>query len=126
MSTVRADNYGNRVGSSIVPVSTITEGTAKAFVTFEGDAVTITALDSYNVTSLTDGGTGLYTANYTNSFLAVSGPVIYGCEWIDRLGHGGNPPATTSMSLICGQSGTVSATLKDGGLIMGAKYGDLA
>ena len=126
MSTVKADNFGNRLGTSVVPVSTITEGTAKAWVTFEGDAVTITASDSYNISSLSDGGTGLYTANYSNSFLAIGGTVVYGCEWIDRLGSGGILPLTTGMSLICGQSGTASATLKDGGLIMGAKYGDLA
>lgn len=126
MSTVKADNFGNRLGTSTVPVSTITEGTAKAFVTFEGDAATITASDSYNITSLTDGGVGLFTANYTNMFLAVGGPIVYGCEWVDRLGSGGILPSTTGMSLICGQSGTASATLKDGGLIMGAKYGDLS
>ena len=54
------------------------QGSAKAWVSFNGTAATVTA--SYNVSSVTRSGTGSYVVNFTNAFananytgLAMSG-----------------------------------------------------
>lgn len=61
MSDVRADNYGKRDGSSSIPADTLLQGSAKAWLNFNGTG-TIAARDSFNISSLVDGGTGSYQA----------------------------------------------------------------
>ena len=43
------------------------QGLCKAFILFDGTG-TPSSRDSFNVTSISDGGTGLYTLNLTNAF----------------------------------------------------------
>jgi len=43
------------------------QGLAKCWVNFDGTG-TIAARDSFNVSSLTDNGTGLYSVNFNNNF----------------------------------------------------------
>ena len=64
MSTINAQNYGD--GTDSVPASAVLEGTAKAWVNFNGTG-TIATRDSYNVTSLTDNATANYTVTLTSS-----------------------------------------------------------
>lgn len=61
MSTVRADTIANRLGTSSVPTDTIVQGTAKVWGKVDMTA-TITINDSFNVASVSDLGTGLFTA----------------------------------------------------------------
>jgi len=49
-----------------VPVGTVVQGSAKAWVNFNGDG-TVAIRAAFNVTSVTDNGTGDYTVNFTNS-----------------------------------------------------------
>lgn len=76
MSTVRADNFGNRAGTSSVPVDVLLQGTAKVWLNFNGTGV-IAIRDSFNVSSIADGGTGLYGVTYSaarsNNQYTVSG-----------------------------------------------------
>ena len=65
MSTIIATTLSN--GSVSVPTATVVNGSAKAWVNFDGTG-TIAARDSFNVASLTDNGTGQYGVNFTNSF----------------------------------------------------------
>lgn len=62
MSTVRADNFGNRAGTASVSADTVLKGTGKAWANLNGTG-TIAERDSYNVSSYVDNGTGDYTAN---------------------------------------------------------------
>lgn len=66
MSNLRADNFGNRVGSSSITADTLLQGTAKAWVNFNGTG-TIAPRDSFNLSSLADNGIGTYTLNLTSA-----------------------------------------------------------
>ena len=68
MSTIIATTLSN--GSVSVPTATVVNGSAKAWVNFNGTG-TIAARDSFNVASLTDNGTGNYTVTFSNAFGAA-------------------------------------------------------
>jgi hypothetical protein len=71
MSTIRADNFGNRAGTSSISADTLLQGTAKVWVNMNGTG-TIAVRDSFNVSSLTDGGVGFYAANYSSARPSVN------------------------------------------------------
>ena len=62
MSTLRVNTLQNAAGTSDPAIS----GAAKAWVNFNGTG-TVAIRASFNVTSITDNGTGQYTINFTNS-----------------------------------------------------------
>ena len=64
MSTIIATTLSN--GSVSVPTATVVNGSAKAWVNFNGTG-TVAIRDSFNVASITDNGTGDYTANFTTA-----------------------------------------------------------
>jgi hypothetical protein len=66
MSTLRTDTLSNAAGSKSVPVNTVVDGSAKAWVNFNGTG-TVAIRASFNVTSITDNGVGDYTVNFTNA-----------------------------------------------------------
>ena len=66
MSTIKADTLSNLAGSQTVPVATVAQGSAKAWVNFNGTG-TVAIRASFNVSSITDNGTGDYTANFTTA-----------------------------------------------------------
>jgi hypothetical protein len=68
--------------------------TAQAWVHFDGTAATVTPADSYNVSSITDNGTGNYTVNLTNT-LGSSSPACFasGTATSSRIGNA-SPNAT--------------------------------
>lgn len=69
MSQIIATTLSN--GSVSVPTATVVNGSAKAWVNFDGGAGTIAARDSLNVASLTDSGEGNYTVNFSSAFGAA-------------------------------------------------------
>lgn len=75
MSTLKVDNLLNAAGNES-PISI--PGVAKAWVDFNGRG-TVAIRDSFNVSSITDNGTGDYTVNYSNNMsdtnYCVSGTV---------------------------------------------------
>jgi hypothetical protein len=68
MSEIRANTISDAAGTG--PVTLTKQSAAKAWVNFNGTG-TIAARDSFNVSSLTDNGTGDYTVNFTNAFGAA-------------------------------------------------------
>lgn len=69
MSTLKVDNLLNSAGNES-PISV--PGAAKAWVNFAGNTGTqgqsdVTIRDSFNVSSVTDNGTGQYDVNFTNA-----------------------------------------------------------
>ena len=64
MSTLSVSNITD--GVDTVETGYVVNGSAKAWVNFNGIG-TIAARDSFNTSSLTDNGTGHYTANFTNA-----------------------------------------------------------
>jgi hypothetical protein len=65
MSTLRVDTIQNASGTDS-PINV--PGTAKAWVNFNGTG-TVAIRASYNVSSITDNGTGDYTVNFTNALV---------------------------------------------------------
>jgi hypothetical protein len=66
MSTAKFDTLQNVAGTKSVPVSTVVDGSAKAWVNFNGTG-TVAIRASFNVSSITDNGTGKYTVNFTTA-----------------------------------------------------------
>ena len=68
MSTLRTDTLANSGGTKSVPVNTVVDGSAKAWVNFNGTG-TVAIRASFNVSSITDSGTGDYTVNFTTAMV---------------------------------------------------------
>ena len=66
MSTLRVGTFSNASGSASVPSDTVISGTAKAWVNFNGTG-TVAIRAQFNVSSITDNGTGDYTVNFTSA-----------------------------------------------------------
>lgn len=66
MSTLKTNNLQAVAGGSIVPIADVINGTARAWVNFNGTG-TVAIRASYNVTSITDNGVGDWTVNFTNA-----------------------------------------------------------
>ena len=64
-SILRVNTLTDASSGNSTDMSTINQGTAKAWVNFNGTG-TIAARDSFNVGSLTDNGTGDYSCNFSN------------------------------------------------------------
>jgi hypothetical protein len=62
MSTLRVNTIQNVAGTGTPAI----DGVAKAWVNFNGTG-TVAIRGSYNVSSITDNGTGNYTVNFTNA-----------------------------------------------------------
>ena len=70
MSTLRLTTLSNQGGTASVPSDTVINGTAKAWVNFNGTG-TVAIRASFNVSSLTDQGTGDYRINMTNAMTGL-------------------------------------------------------
>lgn len=64
MSTIRTTTLSTVDGTATVPVNTVVNGSAKAWVNFNGTG-TVAIRAAFNVSSITDNGTGNYTLNFT-------------------------------------------------------------
>jgi hypothetical protein len=69
MSTVTVQTISN--GTVSTSSANVIQGSAKAWVNFNGTG-TPAIRASYNVSSITDNGTGDYTINFTNAFADTS------------------------------------------------------
>jgi hypothetical protein len=74
MSTIKTDNLQNAAGSLSVPVATVVNGSAKAWVNFNGTFTTspFTVANggiraAFNVSSITDNSVGGYSVNFINA-----------------------------------------------------------
>ena len=81
-------------------------GVAKAWVNFNGTG-TIAARDSLNLSSLSDGGTGDYTVNFSSSFSAAD-YCISGTAGGNRFLSPSNGSETSSSVRVRSQYGDVS------------------
>ena len=77
MSTLRLTTISNQSGSSSVPSDTVINGSAKAWVNFNGTGV-VAIRASFNVSSITDNGTGDYTVNFTVAMVDANYAVAFG------------------------------------------------
>jgi hypothetical protein len=84
MSTIVTSNVSD--GTLSIPTTYVTNGSAKAWVNFNGTG-TIAARDSLNVTSLTDNGVGQYVVNLTSSMGNTNYSWVIGA-WNNGAGNG--------------------------------------
>ena len=75
-SELRVNTLKDASGNNSVATSTVAEGTVKMWINMNGTG-TPAARDSFNVSSITDNGTGDQTVNYTNSFGTVNYAVTH-------------------------------------------------
>jgi len=76
-NTIQAATGTNITFSSLIKGegtagTTLNQGLAKAWVNFDGSATDAAASDSFNLTSMTDNGTGDYTVTINNDFSAAT------------------------------------------------------
>jgi len=124
-SILRVNTLTDASSNNSIAVSVVHNGTAKAWVNFNGTG-TIASRDSYNIASLTDSGTGHYVPNFSNN---MSNNDFSATGGISESGVGGEPTIilgdgyTTSSVLIFTRNST-SAT--DYAFIATSIHGDLA
>ena len=95
MSTLRLTTISNQTGSASVPSDTVINGSAKAWVNFNGTG-TVAIRASFNVSSITDNGTGAYTVNFTNPLQDTNYSVAATCRVVGVGGAVVPFPETTS------------------------------
>ena len=86
-SELRVNTLKDASGNNSVTTSVVFNGTAKAWVEFNGTG-TVAISDSFNIGGLTDAGTGLYDLTFTNS-MNNAGFASTGAAG-ERLDNGGN------------------------------------
>jgi len=122
MSVLNVDTIANAAGSG--PVALTKQEAGKYWVNFNGSG-TVATRDSFNHSSLTDGGVGIYTISYTNSFNNASYCAACGQE--DNAGTVAVPRQGTDLAT---GSTVVRTTNGSAGLdtpyIHVALFGDLA
>lgn len=118
MSTLRVTTISNQGGTKTVPADTVVDGTAKAWVNFNGQG-TIAIRASFNVTSITDGGVGFYTVNFTTA------PVDANYSALLTIGQGaaGN---TWSSYEATRATGTITYVINTGGTAFDASHVSVA
>lgn len=75
MSTLRVSTIQDTAGSNSSTPAAIANGIAKAWVNFNGTGV-VAIRAQYNVSSITDNGTGDYTVNFTNALTDANYSVV--------------------------------------------------
>lgn len=85
MSTLRVSTIQDTAGSNSSTPAAIANGIAKAWVNFNGTG-TVAIRAQYNVSSITDNGTGDYTVNFTNAMADANYGVSFGGQRGDGAG----------------------------------------
>ena len=111
-SELRVNTLKDAAGNNSVGMSYVANGSAKVWYSIDGDAGTPVFFDSFNCASITDGGTGLPTINFTNNMnnddFAVNG--LSGQTGGASLSFQGNTPKTTGDVDIRTTNGSFSLT----------------
>ena len=112
MSTIKATTLSNLAGSKTVPTDTVVDGSAKAWVNFNGTG-TVAIRRAFNVSSITDNGTGDYTINFTNAMVdanyAAMGVANYsgGVAWVAAPKSGGTKSAS-ALQILAVNNGAIA------------------
>lgn len=109
MSTLRVSTIQDTAGSNSSTPSAIANGTAKAWVNFNGSG-TVAIRTSFNVSSITDNGVGDYTINFTNALASADYTWSSGVTWSTTYGglvfvDNTYPPTTTSLRIYSQSTG---------------------
>ena len=97
MSTLKVATIQDTSGNNSSTPSEVANGRAKAWINFNGQG-TVAIRDDYNVSSLTDAGTGSYTVNFTNA-LSSSNYAAVGMNHYGISHRGTSPTSTTAFEV---------------------------
>ena len=130
-SELRVNTLKDASGNNSVDTSVVAQGSAKAWVNFNGTS-TLAIDDSFNMASVTDGGTGKYTPVATNSMsntdyaFSISGREESG-------GYGGffgvndsDNQTASGFEIRCRKGSVDTGTGDDRALVTAVYFGDLA
>jgi hypothetical protein len=127
MSTIISANVSD--GTLSIPTTFVTNGSAKAWVNFNGTG-TVAIRDSLNVASLTDNGTGDYTVNFSSAFGAGNyaattsqGRGTSGTDNLSIIGPITNDPSASAFRVVTINFGGSNT---DAGYVYLLAHGDLA
>ena len=136
-SELRVNTLKDASGNNSVATSTVAQGSAKAWIRYAGTSLTgdsdlAGVGDSFNYTSVVDGGTGTYTFTFTNNMSSVnwSGSAL-GKHDDNSTNDADNRQvilmhAITASNFITLASEAGAATLNDSALGHNQVFGDLA
>ena len=123
MSTIKVTNIQDTSGGNSSTSEEVFQGRAKAWVHFNGGG-TLEVMDSFNVTSVTDGGIGHYTINFTNNMPNANYAVTTGSQTVGSNSYAAYDRVqniTTSNILIrC----VHTSTFRDFSIVCAAVFGD--
>ena len=107
MSTIKTETLSTP-SNATVPVDTVVNGTAKAWVNFNGTG-TVAIRRAFNVSSITDlGGSGSYRINFTTAMLDTNYAVCFGQGWNGTREQGYQNMTTTTMEVVTGYTSNTS------------------
>ena len=107
MSTLVTQNISN--GTVSTSSENVIQGSAKAWVNFNGQG-TVAIRSSYNVSSITDNGTGDYTINFTNALPNADYAAVGSC-WYQSGSYGVflnaryGTPTSSACQILCSTAG---------------------
>ena len=137
MSTLRVNTIQNASGGNASTTDNIQQGIAKAWVNFDGTFGTSPFTeanggirDAFNVSSVTDNGSGDYTVTFSNAMSNANYCVTLGVKSPDTtdriyatLGNSNqSDPSTTAFTILCERTSTGTDT--DGKYVMASVFGD--
>ena len=112
MSTLKTNTLSNVAGTASTAIENAINGSAKAWVNFNGTG-TVAIRGSYNVSSITDNGTGDYTVNFTNAMPDVNYCVGLTADFAQQMvksaatfGGSGTNPTTSSIRVFTRDGGS--------------------
>ena len=101
MSTLKVNTIQNTSAAHSSTPEEIAQGRAKVWINFQGSG-TVAIRDSYNISSLTDNGTGdyslAYSDNFSNDDYCLAGTAGYNSEYIANHLNGSGQSTTYSTS----------------------------
>jgi len=98
-SILRVNTLTDASSNNSVPMATVASGSAKAWADFDGSG-DMTPRDSFNISGITDGGTGAYTININND-MGNTGYVAK-AQGGDHVGNADTYAVTSCHDLIVG------------------------
>ena len=102
MSTLRVNSLLNAAGTDTPAI----DGLAKAWVNFNGTG-TVAIRESFNVSSITDNGTGDYTVNFTTALSDANYSAVSTIGYLSESSYGfvqmpwSTAPTTTAIRMAC-------------------------
>ena len=119
MSTLKVATIQDTSGNNSSTPSEVNNGRAKAWCNFNGTG-TVAIRDSYNISSLTDRGTGQYTLSFTTAMANSNYASVFGAN-AQAAGYAGVDTQNTG-TLLC--YGSVSGSFNDASIVNVAIFGD--